>query len=67
VRFQEANRFQNGFFARGGLAHSFGFFGGGLGGLAASALPGGTKVAQVIPDSGLYWAVFPGAGGMRIK
>ncbi len=27
----------------------------------------GTNVAQVLPDSGLYIAVFPGTGGMRIR
>lgn len=28
---------------------------------------GGMWVAQVIPDSGWYWAVFPGTGGMLIR
>jgi hypothetical protein len=29
--------------------------------------PSDTKVAQVIPDSGVYWAVWPGMAGMRIS
>jgi len=33
----------------------------------AASFPGGTNVAHVFPDSGLYSTVFPGIGGMRIK
>ncbi len=53
-----------------------GHFAGGFGGsffgptdspLGGGTLPEETKVAQVLPDSGLYWVVFPGIGGIRIK
>lgn len=33
----------------------------------ASTFPGGTNVAQVFPDSGVYCAVLPGTGGTRIR
>ena len=31
------------------------------------ATPSDTKVAQVIPDSGVNWAVRPGTAGMRMS
>ena len=70
LRRQFQRRFENGFVAR--IAHLAGgsglFFFGGIARLPGlAALPGGTKVAHVFPDSGWYSTVLPGIGGMRIK
>ena len=45
-----------------------GFLGGMIGGLSeGGGLVEGRNVAQVIPDSGSYWAVLPGIGGIRMR
>jgi hypothetical protein len=56
-----AQKYRRNYFAGG----SWSFFMLNPGGFAA--FPGGTNVAHVLPDSGLYSTVLPGTGGMRIK
>src|SRR4051812_2818883 len=65
-------RFENRLIAIAWLAHLEGgsglsFFGAMERFFGGAALPGGTNVAHVFPDSGLYSTVLPGIEGMRIK